>query len=282
MISIFNGRRRSLGSADVTVFAQLSVEFRKYLHLFKGARMHIFLCIALHADEKGWAYPGIETCLKRETGYNRQTIILALNDLCSLVIEGQRVLLAYQPVNGDGSFQPNQYLIFPTSDEVDQYETQNPRRRQAREKSEPSVENPYSVQPSVGFPYTGNPNSENPHSKKNQSEPKPNSYVADDDGDFRASRYCAQKTVDEKSVGMGNPGVLSELIQALQHYGIDEPIRLEIARSLTKRAFELDGVGEWRKMTGRIINCWRACFKKASRTRRHFLFISCANLISII
>lgn len=67
------------------------------------------------------ALPGIETRIKRETGYNRETIILALNDLCKMVIDGHRVLLAYQPVGPGGTFLPNQYLIFPTAEEVEQY-----------------------------------------------------------------------------------------------------------------------------------------------------------------
>lgn len=284
MISIFNGRKRSLGNAEASVFAQISVEFRKYLYLFRGARMHVFLCIALHADDKGWAYPGIETCLKRETGYNRDTITLALNDLCQLVIEGHRVLLAYQPLRGDGTFQSNQYLIFPSVDEVAQYETNNPRRRQNRAKSDPSMENHVSASPRRGFPSTVKPSTVIPNtgihiSKKNQSGPEPTKLKTSKrqpisnavvDGSLRASRVSASNIKNDKAVEITNPLVFSELINALKHYRVDEPARTEIAQSLAQRAFELDGVGEWRKMTGRIINCWRACLKKSIKDPQAF------------
>jgi hypothetical protein len=141
MLSIFNGRSRSLGSSSGAVFAQLSVEFREHIHLFKGARLHVFLCIALHADEQGWAFPGIETRIKRETGYNRDTIIQALNDLCAMTIEGHRVLLAYQPVRADGTFQANQYLIFPTAAEVAARKTRTRlnRTRPGRARKSPTL-----------------------------------------------------------------------------------------------------------------------------------------------
>jgi len=217
MISIFNGRKRSLGDAQTSVFAQLSVEFRHHLHKFKGARLHVFLCVALHADDKGWAYPTLEACIRRETGYNRETIIHALNELCQLTIEGHRVLLAHQPTNGDGTFRPNQYLIFPTAEEVAQYETNNSHRRQPRDSKPPSAGNPDSVRPSAGFPNTVKPNSGNPHSKKNHSEPEPaeGKPIKPDDDDAPWARQIIHEVLSGR--------------------GIDDPVPSELATQLGGR-----------------------------------------------
>jgi hypothetical protein len=57
MISFFNGRTRSLGGQSTAVFAKVDVAFRDYLHLLKGAHLGVFLAIALHCNEEGWAWP---------------------------------------------------------------------------------------------------------------------------------------------------------------------------------------------------------------------------------
>jgi hypothetical protein len=122
MISLFNGRTRSLGSGGKAgVFAQVDVSFRGYLHLMKGAHLGVFLAIALHADGDGWAWPSYAT-LARETGYSEDTIRRALAHLCELEINGHRVLLRYQPKGEEGTFQSNRYLLFPSREEVARYE----------------------------------------------------------------------------------------------------------------------------------------------------------------
>lgn len=273
MISIFNGRSRSLGQSGGAVFAQLSVDFRSHIHLFKGARLHVFLCIALHADENGWAYPGIETRIKQETGYNRETIILALNDLCAMTIEGHRVLLAYQPVNQSGEFQSNRYLIFPTAQEIQEYELDNPRRRKSRNfpADSPSAAFPNTVNPNSAKPNTVQPHSEKPHSKKNQpkvepSEPKPQrkkkqSSVAGVDG------VLAHRATIVEDMPVEQVEVFDQIDMLLAFYHLEGVNRLNLAAKLARDAATLDGAGDWRTMAFRIINCWRLCDKahKAGR-----------------
>lgn len=121
MFSIFNGRERTLGGATSEVFAQVSVDFREYLHLFKGAKLNVFMAIALHANEDGWAWPGYAK-LCQETGYNVDTIKKALSDLCDMTINGHRVLLRYQPTSDNGTFTSNHYLLFPSVDEATEYD----------------------------------------------------------------------------------------------------------------------------------------------------------------
>jgi hypothetical protein len=70
MIQIFNGRSRGLGQdAQEAVFLQVSVTLRQHLHHFKGARLGVFMAIALHSNAEGWAWPSL-AILRSETGYN--------------------------------------------------------------------------------------------------------------------------------------------------------------------------------------------------------------------
>jgi hypothetical protein len=97
------------------------VDFRDYLHLFKGARLGVFLAIALHANDEGWAWPSYGL-LAKEAGYNKDTVRLALADLCEMKIDGHRLLLRYQPQPEGGQFTSNRYLLFPSAQEVEEYE----------------------------------------------------------------------------------------------------------------------------------------------------------------
>ena len=155
MITIFNGRRRTLGGGESSIWAQIDVSFREHLAEFKGARLGVFLAIALHANEEGWAWPSYKT-LQRETGYDKNAVYRALCDLCRLRIDGRRVLLRYQPNNGDGTFESNRYLLFPSEADVMLYE--------------PS---PYFRATVEGPPSPCLPSPENRSTNNNQSEPEP-------------------------------------------------------------------------------------------------------------
>lgn len=121
MITIFNGRKRGLGQTNTEeVYLQVTVTLRQHLHLFKGAKFAIFMAIALHSDDHGWAKPSIPL-LEQETGYNKNTISQAIQDLCRLEIDGHRVLLAFQGRRGNRA-DANRYLLFPTTAEVEEYE----------------------------------------------------------------------------------------------------------------------------------------------------------------
>jgi hypothetical protein len=158
MISIFNGRKRTLGGETPSVFAQVGVDFREHLHKFKGARLGVFLAIALHADENGWAWPSYGL-LARETGYGRDTIARALSDLCEMTVNDRRVLLRFQPYDNEAKrWMSNRYLIFPSVEEIARYEGDQCRH----------------------FPYTGNQDTGNQEPGKqdtgnadtNQSHPE--------------------------------------------------------------------------------------------------------------
>jgi len=152
MISIFNGRERTLGGETSKVYAQVGVGFRDHLHNFKGAKLGVFLAISLHANKGGWAWPSV-SLLSKETGYNAGTINKALKELCALTIKGERVLLKWQPKQKDsGQFHSNHYLLFPSASEVAEYRTKGMRNTV---NNLPSVENtetgfsPDKVEPSL-------------------------------------------------------------------------------------------------------------------------------------
>src|SRR5919198_6288498 len=154
MIQIFNGRSRGLGQdAQHAVYLQVSVQMRQHLHHFKGARLGVFLAIALHSNADGWAWPSLAV-LRAETGYNVQTISQALSDLCALTIDGERVLLAVQDRAASGTFATNRYLLFPSDEDVARYagEEGDPEARMPLDA--PPTATPRTVQPPVEKPLT--------------------------------------------------------------------------------------------------------------------------------
>lgn len=166
VITIFNGRKRTLGGQTSNVHIQVSISFRDYLHTLKGAPLAVFLSIALHSNEDGWSWPS-RTLISRETGYNTNTISQALSELCQTRIKDHRILLRYQPQAGNGNFKTNRYLIFPSLDEIAQYEHHQPEMNLPC-TALPCTENPYTVKPCTVKPCTGNL-----YTNKNQSEQEP-------------------------------------------------------------------------------------------------------------
>lgn len=74
----------------VDFYIKLKVAFRKRaLRELKGARLSVFLCLALHVDRDGVASPGIETIMQ-ETGYSRSIVCNALEDLVRLGLVSKR------------------------------------------------------------------------------------------------------------------------------------------------------------------------------------------------
>jgi hypothetical protein len=128
MFSIFNGKVRGLGDKPKNrVHMRVSVRLREYLHHFKGAKLAIFMAIALHADENGWSEPTVAQ-LRKETGYEPATISAAITSLCNTVIDGNRVLMSVV-LRKQGKFDRNRYLIFPSPEELIQYADQQRKHR---------------------------------------------------------------------------------------------------------------------------------------------------------
>lgn len=123
MIKVFNGDWRGLDGAGKHISINIDVEFRDIIRHFHGSMLHVFLAVILHSNPDGASWPSYDL-LEQETGYGRDTIAAALKKLCALRLNGRRVLLRYRAHNEDGQFiDGNQYLIFPTEEEIQKFTT---------------------------------------------------------------------------------------------------------------------------------------------------------------
>jgi hypothetical protein len=115
-ITIFNGHQFYITDTGMTgkcsqVSVQLSVRFRdKQLRQLKGPILAVFLCIALHINEEGRAWPSA-ALIAKETGYNEDTVFSSLK---SLEFMGyiSRVQISDKET---GRFGSNVYQLFPKS-----------------------------------------------------------------------------------------------------------------------------------------------------------------------
>ncbi len=120
-ISIFNGRERTLGGGKSAVWLKMGVGFREHLHVFTGAQLGVFLAIALHSNEDGWAWPSYIR-LAKMVGVNKDTVSRALKALCQATINGQRILLRCQVYDKErGRRVANRYLIFPSAMDIEAF-----------------------------------------------------------------------------------------------------------------------------------------------------------------
>jgi len=182
MFRIFNGQTRGLGeSPQLEIFLNIGVKFRQYLHHFKGADLHVFLSILLHADDRGWSSPSLKQ-IKQETGYENSTISASLTRLCDTKIDGKRLLFAMQE-RTKGKFQKNAYLIFPTDEEITLH---------GKETRKPRVSN----SPSTEKPNTVEPNSENQRDGINHAWEEP---VVEEDNSFSDEKVLQSADADVQS-----------------------------------------------------------------------------------
>ena len=115
-ITIFNGHEHYVTNtgemgARKEVSVKLSVHFREaQLAQLKGPILGVFLCIALHINEKGQAWPSIKL-IAHETGYNKDTVYKCLGKL-----EQRGYISRVQRPSGElGKFRSNTYQLFPKS-----------------------------------------------------------------------------------------------------------------------------------------------------------------------
>ena len=115
-ITIFNGHEHYVTDtgemgARKEISVKLSVRFREsQLAQLKGPILGVFLCIALHINEKGQAWPSIKL-IAHETGYNKDTVYRCLHKL-----EQRGYISRVQRPSGElGKFRSNTYQLFPKS-----------------------------------------------------------------------------------------------------------------------------------------------------------------------
>ncbi len=86
-ISIFKGRQRIISyggeqTVEDRVYIQLETTFRdkQLAQLRGGAKLAVFLCLALHINEDGLCWPSI-ALISKETGYAKDAVYKALTGL---------------------------------------------------------------------------------------------------------------------------------------------------------------------------------------------------------
>ena len=115
-ITIFNGSAfyfTDTGEAGKRqqISVQLSVKFReRQLAQLKGPLLAVFICIALHINEQGRAWPS-SALIAHETGYTRDTVFDCLKSLERMGYLSRAQLNE----QGTGKFRSNSYQLFPKS-----------------------------------------------------------------------------------------------------------------------------------------------------------------------
>lgn len=165
MITIFNGRKLSLDGTEDEIHAQVSVSLRQHIHHFcNGKNLNafaIFMVIALHIDENGWAFPGRDT-IKKEVGLSTNNAISSsLTMLRKMRIEGHRVLAIYRQRDPEtGQVGRNVYRIFPDAFTDGMESAPFPELQEVADK------------PDMGNQDMGNPNHKDNHSSKGEPSSK--------------------------------------------------------------------------------------------------------------
>ena len=115
-ITIFNGHQFYITNTGTTgkcsqISVQLSVHFRdKQLRQLRGPVLAVFLCIALHINEEGRAWPSV-ALIAKETGYDDDTVYKCLKSL-----EFMGYISRVQANDSQtGRFRSNVYQLFPKS-----------------------------------------------------------------------------------------------------------------------------------------------------------------------
>ena len=82
--TVLVGSDDGLVECEQPTFIQIKTGFRsRHLEKLKGAKLSVFLCIALHMDGKGFAFPSRRTIAK-ETGYSVGEVSRSVSELESL------------------------------------------------------------------------------------------------------------------------------------------------------------------------------------------------------
>jgi hypothetical protein len=117
MITIFRGRKLSLHGAEEVIYAEVAVALRDQIHHFNTGKscnpFAVFMKIALHTDEFGWAFPS-KAEIGRKTGVtSKDAISNSIRHLKDMRIEGHRILEVWRERTPDGRFGRSLYRIFP-------------------------------------------------------------------------------------------------------------------------------------------------------------------------
>ena len=111
MITIFNGRTRSLRTSEHSSFVQLEHRILQHMNKFTSSEWMVFCAISLHADQEGVCFPSIPRLMK-STGLSAPTIRAAIAGLETKEIEGCKVVSRRMRFQ-EGRQTSNEYIILP-------------------------------------------------------------------------------------------------------------------------------------------------------------------------
>ena len=111
MITIFNGRTRSLRTSEQSSFVQLEHRILQHMNKFTSSEWMVFCAISLHADQEGVCFPSIPRLMK-STGLSAPTIRAAIAGLETKEIEGCKVVSRRMRFQ-EGRQTSNEYIILP-------------------------------------------------------------------------------------------------------------------------------------------------------------------------
>ena len=138
MITIFNGDTRGFKGVSKGYFLQIELQMRDYIREFTGNEWLMFSILMLYMKPDGRATPSEELLLEK-SGLQRETVYKLLARLKDKEINGQRILLRYQPIVS-GRKQGAVNILFPTDEEIEEYEARYAKR-----------------EPHTDFPHTDDP-----------------------------------------------------------------------------------------------------------------------------
>jgi hypothetical protein len=207
MITIFRGRKLSLQGTEDVIYAEVAVALRDQIHHFNTGKncnpFAVFIKIALHTDEYGWAFPS-SSSISASTGISTaHALAAARTHLQNVRIDGHRVLEVYRERRPDGTFGRHLYRIFPDAwtDGLEHIPAGFDAATLAPVAAEQADDNS-SEQPDVDNPHVDNPHAEEPHADHRQHKKNQSMKEHQDQGSGSAGLAPAttEQTSDEPSV----------------------------------------------------------------------------------
>ena len=239
MITIFRGRKLSLQGAEEVIYAEVAVALRDQIHHFNTGKscnpFAVFMKIALHTDENGWAFPGNRS-ISASTGISTaHALASARTHLQNVRIDGHRVLEVYRERRLDGTFGRHLYRIFPdawtdglehvpaTFDAEALTPIQTEEGGDSRDK-QPDVDNPHVDDPHAEEPHADYPQHKKNHLSKEHQDPRSGSAGSDSTATSETSSEShveCQRPAEEggmKTGGAFEPCDLAQFIEAHSRY----------------------------------------------------------------
>jgi len=114
MITVFNGKSFGLSGASSSGFVQIDRTLIDHIASFTPSGFVVFMVIVMHVDNEGYCWPSIGRIVEC-TGLSEATVKSALKYVCSMRINGKRLLEVNARTSPNGRTTSNGYKLFPDS-----------------------------------------------------------------------------------------------------------------------------------------------------------------------